>query len=88
VRAGSRVILRANYHPAWTASVGQAPIPISDAGGQLAFLAPRDGSYEVQLTYPQHPWLIGIAIAAITIGGWGSAAVSGRTSVRQSLAAT
>ncbi|HTL45136.1 MAG TPA: hypothetical protein VL262_12420 [Vicinamibacterales bacterium] len=88
VRAGSRVILRANYHPAWTASVGQAPIPISDAGGQLAFLAPRDGTYEVQLTYPQHPWLIGIAIAAITIGGWGSAAVSGRTSVRQSLAAT
>ena len=33
-------------------------VPLFDADRQLAFAAPRDGDYDVELVYPRRLWLI------------------------------
>jgi hypothetical protein len=68
VRAGTRVVVRTNYHPSWSAHVdgSSEPLPLFDAGGQLGFVAPKDGQYSVVLTYPRRVWLA--VLAALTVG--------------------
>ena len=81
VQAGAEVIVRTNYHPSWRAGVegsGGAAVRLMAVDGQLAFLAPRDGSYVVTLTYPRRPWLVVLALAAVLLGGWTLARWPGR----------
>jgi len=69
VLAGGVVILRTNYHPSWTASVAGtgAGITLFEENGQLAFLAPQDGSYRVDLEYPRRQWLGLVALVAAVL---------------------
>ncbi len=67
-RAGDPVVVRANYYPAWRAFVDTAEVPLSSSGGQLAFRAPRDGSYVVRLEYPRYAWLSAMALTALLTG--------------------
>ena len=64
---GEIVTVRTNYHPAWRAQA-RAAVSLFDAEGQLAFAAPRDGDYDVELVYPRRPWLIPSALAALFLG--------------------
>jgi hypothetical protein len=66
--AGEPIVVRANYYPAWRAFLEGQAVPLYSANGQLAFRAPRAGTYVVQLKYPRYGWLTLIAITSITIG--------------------
>ncbi len=68
VTAGEEVVVRANDYPAWRAHAGGAEVPLYDVDGQLAFRAPRGGTYTVRLEYPRYRWLSALAIAAFGIG--------------------
>lgn len=66
VTAGTEVVVRTNYYPAWSARMASTTIPLYEVNGQLAFRAPRSGSYEVQLEYPRRTILaIGAAVAFV-----------------------
>ncbi len=65
VEAGGLVVVRTNFHPSWTAWDGDRPVPLETANGQLAFQAPRGGTYDVTLVYPRRTWLLWLAMAAI-----------------------
>ena len=65
VRAGETVVIRTNYYPAWTASAGGESIPLFDQHGQLAFFAPRDGTYAVALAYPHRRWLLALSLIVL-----------------------
>ena len=68
VAAGETVIVRTNYYPAWTARDGHEPVPLFPVEGQLAFRAPRSGSYDVHLIYPRRPWLLASSMAGFVLG--------------------
>jgi hypothetical protein len=68
VKAGEPVVVRASYYPAWQANVAGSPVALYDSEGQLAFRAPRDGSYTVRLEYPRYGALSLIAVVAL-LGG-------------------
>ena len=68
VRAGTRVVIRTNFYPVWTAWDRDSPVPLIDDGGMLAFDAPRDGSYEIELRYPRRTWLLALAFVAVAAG--------------------
>lgn len=68
VRAGDPVVLRANYYPAWRAAAGGVEVPLFASDRQLAFRAPRDGSYVVRLEYPRYRWLTIPAVAVLLFG--------------------
>jgi hypothetical protein len=61
-------VVRASYYPAWQANVAGSPVALYDSEGQLAFRAPRDGSYTVRLEYPRYGALSLIAVVAL-LGG-------------------
>ena len=65
---GEVVTVRTNFHPAWRARVGSQPVPVFAGDGQLAFAAPRDGDYDVELVYPRRLWLMPAAISALILG--------------------
>jgi hypothetical protein len=65
VTAGERVIVRTNFHPSWMARDEARPVALVDAGGQLAFDAPRSGSYDITLEYPRRAWLLWMALASV-----------------------
>jgi hypothetical protein len=65
---GEVVTIRTRFHPAWRARTGRQAISLFDADGQLAFAAPRDGDYDVELVYPRRLWLIPAAVAAAILG--------------------
>lgn len=69
VRAGEAVVVRTNFHPAWTASWQDRPVPLIDRDGQLSFDAPCDGSCRVVLAYPKRRALLVIAVLALVLGG-------------------
>jgi hypothetical protein len=68
VAAGAQIVVRSHAYPAWRAYDGAAEVALYDAGGQLAFRAPRSGSYVVKLVYPRYHGLALMALAAFAIG--------------------
>jgi hypothetical protein len=68
VQAGSDVVVRTHYYPAWSAATSGVPVPLFARNEQLAFTAPRSGTYDVILAYPKRPWLMAIAVGAILVG--------------------
>jgi hypothetical protein len=70
VTAGSPVVVRANYYPAWRAFAAGREIALYSSGGQMAFRAPDSGSYMVRLEYPRYRWLSALAIAGMIVGPW------------------
>ena len=70
VMAGDLVVVRTNYFPAWLAASDGRPIGLFASDGQLAFRAPRDGSYDVTLTYPRRPWLLAGAMVCVVVGAF------------------
>jgi hypothetical protein len=68
VTAGEPVVVGANYYPAWRAYAGGREVPLYSADGQLAFRAPRSGSYSVMLSYPRRVWLSCLALACAALG--------------------
>jgi hypothetical protein len=70
VTAGTPVVLRANYYPAWRARIGDRPVPLYDHDGQLAFRAPESGTYRVRLEYPRYRSISVLALAVLLAGLW------------------
>jgi len=70
VKAGELVVVRASYYPAWRAHVAGNDIELVlfDRDGQLAFRAPRDGSYTVRFEYPRYRALSLLAVGALLAG--------------------
>lgn len=66
--AGQPVLIRANYYPAWRAFAGDEPVALHSEEGQLAFVAPRDGSYVVRLEYPRYRWLTLLSLTVLLAG--------------------
>jgi hypothetical protein len=65
---GEVVTVRTNYDSAWRARIERQAVPLFEVDGQLAFAAPRDGDYDVELLYSRRLWLIPSAIAAAILG--------------------
>jgi hypothetical protein len=57
-----------NYFPAWTATTGGRSVELFAKDGQLAFNAPADGDYVVDLAYPRRRGLIAIACMVFVLG--------------------
>jgi hypothetical protein len=76
VRAGDEVVVRTNFFPAWTATCDGAAVALRASDGQLAFTAPKDGSYAVVLAYPRRPWLPVVALAGLLAGFFACARLS------------
>jgi hypothetical protein len=70
VTAGSPVIVRTNYYPAWHAYSGGREIPLYAAGGQIGFNAPETGSSVVRFEYPRYRWLSILALSVALAGLW------------------
>lgn len=68
VVAGEPVVIRTNYYPAWSAFTDTRAVPLFASDRQLAFNAPADGSYVVQLKYPRRPWLPVVGALALAAG--------------------
>ena len=68
VHAGANVVVRTNYYPVWRAYDGSAEIALFSHEGQLAFSAPRGGSYDVRLEYPRRRLLTSVSLFALTLG--------------------
>jgi hypothetical protein len=71
VTAGDIVRVRANYYPAWRASVDGHDVPLRADDGQMTFIAPRSGTYDVRLEYPRYRGLSALAMLTFAIGVWG-----------------
>lgn len=71
VTAGTQVVARTNYYPAWSGRTAFASVPLFAVNGQLAFHAPQSGSYEVRLEYPRRIGLTLAAAVAFIIGVFG-----------------
>jgi hypothetical protein len=69
VRRGDRVVVRTRFHPAWSVDWQGTTLDAVDAGGQLGFVAPADGSYEVRLVYPARRWLLLVSLATLCLAG-------------------
>jgi hypothetical protein len=67
VNANDEVIVRTNYYPSWTAVVDGRPLVLYARDKQLAFKAPRDGSYRVTLEYPRRHWLLAVAALSLVL---------------------
>jgi hypothetical protein len=73
VRAGDEVVVRMNYFPAWRGHLDGRDVELFQVDGQLAFVAPADGSYVVALEYPRRRALIVLALTALLAGAVGLA---------------
>ncbi len=65
VEPGDRVTVRTHFHPAWEIVAEGRDVATSNTNGQLSFLAPAAGSYDVSLIYPARRWLILISLGII-----------------------
>jgi hypothetical protein len=81
VTAGTPVAIRMNYFPAWDARMGGRIVPLRAEDGQIAFDAPADGAYVVELLYPPRRWLLGLSALA-WLAGAGILAYVGRPGLR------
>ena len=71
VHLGEAVVVRTNFHPAWTAQANGRPLNLVQRNGQLSFDAPCTGACIVTLQYPAHRALLPIALLVLmasTIG--------------------
>lgn len=68
VAEGTQVVVRTNYYPAWSARAGATPVPLFAVDGQLAFGAPKAGSYDVLLEYPRRTAVIVGAAVGFLLG--------------------
>ena len=68
VRQGDTIVVRTNYYPAWSARVDSQQLELFSRDGQMAFIAPQDGSYIVTLEYPRRRWLSALAILTLLTG--------------------
>ena len=66
-------MVRTNFYPAWTAWDRSSSVPLIDDDGMLAFDAPRDGTYEIELRYPARTWLLALAFGVLLLAAAGSA---------------
>jgi hypothetical protein len=69
-QTGAPVIVRTSFHPAWRASAHGRPVSLRSEDGQLAFDAPADGDYDVELIYPRRTWLLVFGILVTLVGSW------------------
>ena len=65
VRRGDPVVVRTNFHPAWTAAAGGVPVTLVESHGQLSFASPCDGTCVVQLNYPAYRGLLPLALVVV-----------------------
>ena len=70
VRAGDLVIVRTNFHPAWSARAGGRTVRLSSHDGQLAFAAPCTGDCVVSLAYPANRAFLPLAAAVLVAAGF------------------
>jgi hypothetical protein len=70
VEAGTPVVVRTNYYPAWRAHNEGRDVPLYAVDGQIAFNAPESGSYIVRFEYPRYRWLSAIAATVALLGLW------------------
>ena len=70
VAAGTPVIVRTNYYPAWRANKDGREVPLYALHGQMAFNAPENGSYIVRLEYPRYHWLSALAVSVALLALW------------------
>ena len=68
MRQGDRVGVRMNYFPAWRAYLDDIEVPVYADHGQLAFDAPRDGDYNIELKYPPRRPLIAMSLLSFLVG--------------------
>jgi hypothetical protein len=68
VPAGTRVVVRTHYYPAWSATLGGRPVTLESESGQLAFTTPADADGVVELEYDRRLWLSMAAIATLLSG--------------------
>jgi hypothetical protein len=66
--AGDLVVVRTHFHPAWAVDWSGRSIPATNTGGQLSFVAPTTGSYDVTLVYPPRRWLLICPLLAAVVG--------------------
>jgi len=69
VRLGDPIIVRTNFHPAWTAAIDGRAVPLVARDGQLAFDAPCTGDCTVALNYPAHRALLPLALVVLVAAG-------------------
>jgi hypothetical protein len=67
-QAGDTAIVRTNFYPAWRASEEGRPVPLFQAGGQLAFKVPRSGRLRIHLEYPRRTSLLLAALGLLLVG--------------------
>jgi hypothetical protein len=65
VSRGTPVVVRSNFHPAWSAEVDGSPIPLGASNGQLSFAAPCDGACRVTLHFPARRFLLPLAVLVL-----------------------
>jgi hypothetical protein len=70
VVAGDTVVVRTNYYPAWTLRSRGMDLPFYERGGQIAFAAPRTGTYAIEMRYPTYRWTLVVAAIALVGGSW------------------
>jgi hypothetical protein len=70
VAAGTPVVVRTNYYPAWRAHAGGREVPLYSAAGQMGFDAPASGTYTVRFEYPRYRWLSFFALSVAIVGLW------------------
>ncbi|MCX6545570.1 MAG: hypothetical protein NTV05_14310 [Acidobacteria bacterium] len=68
VRARDHVVIRTHYYPAWAATASGRDVALFDEGGQLAFSAPADGSYSVEIEYPRRMGLVAMSWLTVLVG--------------------
>jgi hypothetical protein len=85
VRAGDPVVVRTNFHPAWTAISAGQPVALREENGQLAFDAPASGGATVTLTYPPRSLLLLVCLFVSIVGTYavGRLTTTGRTRYHQ-----
>jgi hypothetical protein len=45
-------------------------VPFYERGGQIAFAAPRKGTYAIEMRYPTYRWTLVVAAIALVGGSW------------------
>ncbi len=64
---GDTAIVRENYFPNWTAYSGNNKHDVFNVDGQLAFVVPENGSYEIDLRFPKYRTFSIIALASLVL---------------------